>query len=515
VADIFDSYQLAAAWDEMFEAPGRSRPAYQSLLAALQPLDPAELRYRADQLASLFTDRGVTFDYAGEERPFPLDMIPRVIDAAEWDLIARGVRQRVRALEAFLADLYGPARVVADGVLPWRLVFTSAHFCREVAGLVPPNGVRVHIAGIDLVRDEQGRFRVLEDNIRIPSGVSYVLENRLAMTRTFPALFAEQHVTPVDGYPARLLAALRAAAPAHAADPVVVVLTPGVSNAAYFEHTLLARLMGVELVEGRDLMCEGNQIFVHTTAGRRPVDVIYRRVDDAWLDPLHFTPGSVIGCPGLVNAARAGSVTIANAIGNGVADDKLIYTYVPDLIRYYLSEEPLLPNVESYRLDDPDVLEWVLGRLDELVLKPVDGAGGKGIVIGPRAGQAELEVLAGQVRTSPRSWIAQRPVALSTSPVLTGQRLAPRHIDLRPFAVSDGSEIWVLPGGLTRVALAEGELVVNSSQGGGSKDTWVLAAGGVRGELSPGRGFQGVVPQGHAATIQLTGPVTAGQGQQQ
>ncbi len=475
MADIFDSYQLAAAWDEMFEAPGRPRPAYHALLAALQPLDPAELRYRADQLASLFTDRGVTFDYAGEERPFPLDMIPRVIDAAEWDLIARGVRQRVLALEAFLADIYGPRRVIEDGVLPWRLLFTSQRFARVAHGLVPPNGVRVHIAGIDLVRDEEGQFRVLEDNIRIPSGVSYVLENRLAMTRTFPALFAEQHVTPVDNYPARLLGALRAAAPPRALDPNVVVLTPGVNNAAYFEHTLLARLMGVELVEGRDLVCEGNKIYVHTTQGRRPVDVIYRRVDDDYLDPLQFLPGSVIGCPGLVNAARAGNVTIANAVGNGVADDKLLYTYVPDLIRYYLSEEPLLGNVESHRLDDPDVLAWALERLDQLVLKPVDGAGGKGIVIGPRADEQTLKVLRREVIASPRGWIAQRPVALSTSPVLTGERLGPRHIDLRPFAVNDGRDVWVLPGGLTRVALQEGELVVNSSQGGGSKDTWVLA----------------------------------------
>src|SRR6204780_1563825 len=290
----------------MFEAPGRPRPAYHALLAALQPLDPAELRYRADQLASLFTDRGVTFDYAGEERPFPLDMIPRVIDAAEWDLISRGVRQRVLALEAFLADFYGPARIVEDGVVPWELLATSRHFRREAHGLTPPNGVRIHIAGIDLVRDEAGRFCVLEDNVRIPSGVSYVLENRLAMTRTFPGLFAEQHVRQVDSYPARLLAALRASAPAASRDPVVVVLSPGVNNAAYFEHTFLARLMGVELVEGRDLVATGNRVFVHTTQGRRPVDVIYRRVDDEVLDPRHFPPDSVVGCPGLLNSARAG-----------------------------------------------------------------------------------------------------------------------------------------------------------------------------------------------------------------
>jgi uncharacterized circularly permuted ATP-grasp superfamily protein len=278
----------------------------------------------------------------------------------------------------------------------------------------------------------------------------------------------------VDEYPSRLLAALHAAAPRGTSDPCVVVLTPGVHNAAYFEHTLLARLMGVELVEGRDLFCSRNRVFVHTTRGRRPVDVIYRRVDDDFLDPLHFRPDSLIGCPGLINAARAGHVTIANAVGNGVADDKLVYTYIPDLIRYYLSEEPLLDNVESYRLDDPDVLGWALDALAELVVKPVDGAGGAGIVIGPQASEAELATLRRKVKADPRGWMAQRPVALSTSPVLIGEALAPRHIDLRPFAVNDGDDVWLLPGGLTRVALPEGELVVNSSQGGGSKDTWVL-----------------------------------------
>ena len=293
--------------------------------------------------------------------PFPLDLIPRVMDAVEWDLIVRGVRQRVLALEAFLADVYGPRHVFADGVLPWRVVCTSQRFHREVAGLEPPNGVRVHVAGIDLVRDGAGQVRVLEDNVRIPSGVSYVIENRLAMTRTFPALFSEQHVHPVYSYPAELLAALRAAAPAGTPEPVVVVLTPGTANAAYFEHALLARLMGVELVEGGDLTCAGNRVYVHTTQGLRPVDVIYRRVDDDFLDPLQFRPDSVIGCPGIINAARAGHVTIANAVGNGVADDKLLYTWVPDLIRYYLREQPLLENVESYRLDDPERLHWVLG----------------------------------------------------------------------------------------------------------------------------------------------------------
>jgi len=357
VADVFDQYAMADAWDEMFERPGEARPAYRSLFAALQPLSVADLRSRADQLARVFTDRGVTFAYAGEERPFPLDLIPRILDAAEWDLVSRAVRQRVLALEAFLADVYGRGEVLADGVVPRRLVLTSAHFHRQAYGIVPPNGVRVHVSGVDLIRDEQGHFRVLEDNLRIPSGVSYVIENRRALSQTLPSLFAEARVTPVDDYPARLLAALRAAAPEGVSDPCVVVLTPGVYNAAYFEHALLARLMGVELVEGRDLACSGNRVRMRTTQGERPVHVVYRRVDDEFLDPLHFRPDSFIGCPGIVNAARAGHVTLANAIGNGVADDKLLYTYVPDLIRYYLHEEPLVSNVETYRLDDPDMID--------------------------------------------------------------------------------------------------------------------------------------------------------------
>ncbi|WP_162795073.1 circularly permuted type 2 ATP-grasp protein, partial [Nonomuraea lactucae] len=474
MADIFDTYVMAGAWDEMFERPGVPRPQYQALFAALQPLGASELRFRADQLARMFTDRGVTFDYAGEERPFPLDLIPRVIDAAEWDHVARGVRQRIRALESFLDDLYGDRQVFHDGVVPWRLLHSSPYYHRVAHGWRPPNGVRVHVGGIDLIRDEQGALRVLEDNVRTPSGVSYVLENRLAMARTLPSLFAEQLVRPVEEYPARLLAALRKAAPEGIDDPTVVLLTPGVYNAAYFEHALLARLMGVELVEGRDLICEGNRISMITTYGRRPVHVVYRRVDDDFLDPLHFRGDSVLGCPGLVNAARAGNVTIANGVGNGVADDKLVYTYVPDLIGYYLGEEPLLSNVETYRLDDPDLLDWVIAAAGDLVLKPVDGAGGKGIVIGPVATPEQLSAVRRAVRDDPRGWIAQRPVMLSTSPTLIGDHPVPRHIDLRPFAVNDGDDVWLLPGGLTRVALPEGELVVNSSRGGGSKDTWVL-----------------------------------------
>jgi uncharacterized circularly permuted ATP-grasp superfamily protein len=476
MADVFDAYTMAEAWDEMFAAPGEPRSPYRALFAVLQPLSGSDLRLRADQLARVFTDRGVTFAYAGEERPFPLDLVPRIIDAAEWDLVNRAVRQRVQALERFLGDIYGPGQVLRDGIVPRHLITTSAHYHREAWGIEPANGVRVHVSGVDLVRDEQGEFRVLEDNLRIPSGVSYVMENRRAMTQTLPSLFAEARVLPVDDYPAQLLAALRAAAPEGIPDPCVVVLTPGVYNAAYFEHALLARLMGVELVEGRDLVCRGNRVTMRTTQGERPVHVIYRRIDDEFLDPLHFRPDSAIGIPGIVNAARAGHVTLANAIGNGVADDKLLYTYVPDLIRYYLGEQPVFSNVDSYRLDDPEVLAHVLNHLDELVLKPVDGAGGKGIVIGPQATPETLAELRITVAADPRGWMAQRPVALSTSPTLIGDQVAPRHIDLRPFAVNDGSEVWVLPGGLTRVALPQGALVVNSSQGGGSKDTWVIAS---------------------------------------
>jgi len=342
-------------------------------------------------------------------------------------------------------------------------------------GIDSDNASRITVSGIDIIRDEEGKFRVLEDNVRIPSGVSYVIENRRAMTQSFGTLFSHHRVHPVDEYPARLLAALRRSAPEGVRDPTIVVLTPGVHNSAYFEHVLLARLMGVELVEGSDLVVLGNNVLMRTTHGERPVHVIYRRVDDEWLDPLHFRPDSILGVAGLVNAARAKTVTIANAIGNGVADDKLLYTYVPDLIRYYLNEEPLLQNVESFRLEDPDSLHEVLEHLDKYVVKPVDGSGGKGIVIGPQADDATLTAMRKTLLDDPRGFIAQRTVALSTVPTFVDNHLAPRHVDLRPFAINDGKDVWVLPGGLTRVALPEGALVVNSSQGGGSKDTWVLA----------------------------------------
>ena len=487
MGDLFEGYGSAAsaaggAWDEVFTASGEPRPESEALHAALQALSAEDLDSRAAALANAFRDQGITFSLSGEERPFPLDLVPRVVDPVEWERVERGVAQRVRALEAFLADIAGAQEILDDGVVPRRVVVSSSAHERAAHGVNPPNGVRIHICGTDLIRDEQGEFRVLEDNLRTPSGVSYVIENRRAMARVFPELLATHRVRPVGDYPARLLHALRAAAPAGVDDPTVVVLTPGIWNSAYFEHSLLARTMGVELVEGRDLTCRDGTVYMRTTAGEQRVDVVYRRVDDEFLDPLHFRPDSLVGCPGILNAARAGRVTIANAVGNGVADDKLLYTYVPDIVRYYLGEEPVLRNVDTYRLEDPDQLAEVVDRLDELVLKPVDGSGGKGLVIGPQASDEELANLRENVLRDPRGWIAQRVVCLSTSPTLVGDRLAPRHVDLRPFAVNDGEKVWVVPGGLTRVALPAGSLVVNSSQGGGSKDTWVLARAGALAE---------------------------------
>jgi len=485
MGDLFDGYGAAATrrrgaapWDEMFadiaEGSSSVRAPYREIDSALGRMTQKELRGRTDALASSYLAQGVTFDFAGEERPFPLDAVPRVIPQDEWATVEAGVKQRVKTLELFLADVYGRQRAVKDGVIPARLVSSSEHFHREAAGIEPANGVRIQVSGIDLIRDENGDWRVLEDNVRVPSGVSYVISNRRVMAQTLPELFMSMRVRPVGDYPQRLLAALRAAAPTGVDDPTVVVLTPGVYNSAYFEHTLLARLMGVELVEGRDLFCSGGRVWMRTTAGPTRVDVIYRRVDDEFLDPLLFRADSMLGSPGLMLAARLGNVTIANAVGNGVADDKLVYTYLPDLTRYYLGEDAIIPNVQTWRLEEPGALEEVLDRLDELVVKPVAGSGGKGLVVGPDASKDELETLRTQLRADPRGWIAQPVVQLSTIPTLVEEGMRPRHADLRPFAVNDGSDVWVLPGGLTRVALPEGQLVVNSSQGGGSKDTWVV-----------------------------------------
>jgi uncharacterized circularly permuted ATP-grasp superfamily protein len=480
--DLFNGYQrsehYAQAYDEMFHHDGSVRPPYKGLHAALAPSDAADLATRSDALGRAFVDQGITFSLSGQERPFPLDLVPRVISAAEWTKLEKGIVQRVRAIEAFLADVYGEQEILRDGVLPKRLITSCEHFHREAAGIVPPNGVRIHVSGIDLVRDAQGTFRVLEDNLRSPSGVSYVMENRRTMARVFPDLFASHKVRAVGDYANHLLRALRASAASNVADPTVVVLTPGVANSAYFEHSLLARQMGVELVEGRDLFCRDNTVYMRTTEGERQVDVVYRRIDDEYLDPMHFKPDSVLGVAGIINAARAGNVVISSAVGNGVGDDKLVYTYVPTMIDYYLGEKPLLANVDTFRCWLDEECAEVLDRAEELVIKPVEGSGGYGIVFGPDAGPRELKAIRKKIREDPRGWIAQPVVQLSTVPTKIGDELVPRHVDLRPFAVNDGDGIWVLPGGLTRVALPEDSLVVNSSQGGGSKDTWVLAGRG-------------------------------------
>ena len=409
VTSMFEDYAtgMGAAYDEMYDVGAELRTPYSQLQPSLQEMGTAELQTRVEALQSSYLDQGVTFDIGGEERAFPLDVLPRVIEMDQWAKVEAGVQQRVHTLEKFLDDLYDAGRVLQDGVVPRRVVTTSSHFHRAAAGIEPPNGVRVHVSGIDLIRDDEGEFRVLEDNVRVPSGVSYVMTNRRAIAAALPETFAEHRIRPVAGYPQKLLTALRAAAPAGVTDPNVVVLTPGVFNGAYFEHALLARTMGVELVEGRDLECRRGRVMMRTTQGLEPVHVIYRRVDDEFLDPVHFRSNSLLGCSGLINAARAGNVTIANAVGNGVADDKLIYTYLPDLVRYYLDEEPILKNVDTWRLGDADHREEVMDRLDELVLKPVDGSGGKGIVIGPQATKAELDELREKVMPGPA--VVDRP----------------------------------------------------------------------------------------------------------
>ena len=475
VGDLFDGYQRHPYFDEMFDSDGMPRPGWEMLAKALERTSIDTLRQRVKVFESGFRDRGITFAFGGQERTFPLDPLPRVIGADEWETVERGVAQRVRALEAFLADAYvGTADVVADGIIPNSVVRSSTQFVRKAWGVPYVNGVRIHVSGLDLIRDETGRFCVLEDNVRTPSGISYVLENRRAMARVLPELFSSYSILGVSDYPARLLNALRSSTPNSGSDPNVVVLTPGVYNSAYFEHSFLARQMGVYLVEARDLICRDNNVYMRTTSGELRVDVIYRRVDDEFLDQVQFRPDSVLGVPGLINAARSGRVTIANGVGNGVADDKLTYCYVPEIIKYYLGENPILPNIETFRMWEPDHLSYVLAHMDEMVIKPVDASGGKGVVLGPLSTKQELLNLRTLIRENPRGFVAQRLVHFSAAPTATESGIEPRHVDLRPFAINDAGSIWVAPGGLTRVALPRGSMVVNSSQGGGSKDTWVI-----------------------------------------
>jgi len=476
---LLDGYDSSSYRDEALDEHGSPHPHYLPVLTALERIGVDALARRVELREVVQRSRGVTFtmrtEGAERERTFPLDLVPRIIPADEWAHVEAGLRQRVRALDRFLEDVYGEQAILRDGVVPWDMVLSSPQFQRRAWGIRPPRAIHVHVAGLDLVRGDDGEWLVLEDNLRVPSGASYVIENREVLTRVLPELFGSSPVRPVDHYPAMLRRALASAAPPSAGEhPQIVLLTPGSYNSAYFEHTLLARHMGVPLVEGSDLLTDGDVVYMRTTRGRERVDVIYRRVDDEYLDPLALRPDSLLGCPGLVGAARAGTVTIANAIGNGVADDKAMFAFVPAMVRYYLSEEPILGSVRTFLCGDPDQRAEVLSRLDQLVVKPVDASGGYGLLIGPAADEREVERFRARIVANPRGYIAQEVVRLTRHPTLIGSALAPRHVDLRPFIVQGGDRIDVLPGGLTRVALPEGSLVVNSSQGGGSKDTWIL-----------------------------------------
>jgi uncharacterized circularly permuted ATP-grasp superfamily protein len=471
---------IAGCYDELIDAAGRPRAELGACLELLGALTPDELA-RTHALAELaLLNQGVTFsvykDARGTEKIFPFCLIPRIISGTDWARVERGLEQRLRALDQFLGDMYAEQRIIKAGAVPAELVLGAAGFNPRLVGVRPAGGVRVHIAGIDLIRDPQGTFRVLEDNLRTPSGVSYVVENRIISKRIHPGLIPAAHIRRVDHYPARLVETLRSVSPVAPEDTTIVVLTPGVYNSAYFEHTFLARHMGVELVQGSDLFVERDRVFLKTTRGPRAVHVIYRRIDDAFLDPEAFRPDSVLGVAGLMRAWAAGNVTLVNAPGNGVADDKAVYPFVPDMIRFYLGEEPLLEQVPTYVCLRPDDRRYVLEHLDALVVKCVDEAGGYGMLMGPQASAAERAEFAGRIAADPRRYIAQPRVELSTCPTWLPdrRRVEPRRVDLRPYVLTSRSGPWVLPGGLTRVALVEGSYIVNSSQGGGSKDTWVL-----------------------------------------
>jgi len=476
---LFSRYS-PSGFDEMFSATGVARPSYAPLQQRLSTLTSTELE-RRHRIADLTMQRqGITFTVYGRnkgvERIMPFDPIPRIIPPDEWDLIERGLKQRVRALNLFVHDVYHQRQILKDGIVPTELVLGASGYRRELHGIEVARDIYIHISGIDLIRDEHGKYLVLEDNCRTPSGVSYVLKNRQVMKEVFPLLFQQYDVQPIDDYASNLRAMLRYVAPGGIQDPTIVVLTPGVFNSAYYEHSFLARQMGVELVEGRDLVFENGQISMRTTRGLQRIDVIYRRVDDDFIDPLAFRRDSQLGVAGLLGAYRSGQVTLANGVGTGVCDDKGIYPFVPDIIRYYLGEDAILPNVETYRPLIPNHRQHILANLDKLVVKAVDGSGGYGMLIGPASTAAQREEFADKIRANPRGYIAQPTITLSLHPTFIGEHLEGRHIDLRPFVLY-GEEIKVLAGGLTRVALPRGSLVVNSSQGGGSKDTWVLGGG--------------------------------------
>jgi len=478
----FDNYKVGSFYDELFNEFGLARSASQALIEQINAISPNDLRRKQKAAELALHQLGITFsvygDKKGTEKIFPFDIIPRVIPANEWKHIEKGLKQRIESLNLFVHDIYHEKKILKDKLIPADLILSSKCYLKECEGLNPPRNIWIHITGTDLVRDTDGVFYVLEDNLRCPSGVSYVLENRAILKRTFPQSFAAMNVRRVADYPDHLYDTLRYLAPDHIEQPKIVVLTPGIYNSAYFEHAYLAQQMGVTLAQGSDLVVIDDELMLRTTKGFEKVDVVYRRIDDDFLDPDVFRPDSLLGIKGIINAYRKGNIALANAPGNGIADDKAVYAYVPQIIKYYLGEEPILPNVETYICEDKKQRDYVLNHLDKLVVKAVNQSGGYGMLIGPRSTQAQREEFADKITANPRDYIAQPTLSLSRCPTIIGDDIEGRHVDIRPYILY-GKSIFVLPGGLTRVALVKDSLVVNSSQGGGSKDTWVLEDDGV------------------------------------
>ncbi|MBS1609675.1 MAG: circularly permuted type 2 ATP-grasp protein [Bacteroidetes bacterium] len=475
---LFDEYNVyPGTWDEMC-LDRNIRPQYAKVFEDISQL-PADMLQQKDKMAGeLFMNQGITFtvysDDAGIEKIFPFDIIPRILTAAEWEHIEKGIRQRLKALNLFLKDIYSHQQIVKDKIIPAGLIASCPHYTREVFGVSVPYDIYIHISGIDLIRSQEGTFYILEDNLRTPSGVSYMLENREVTKRIFPNMLADSKVRMINNYPLLLHDILSSLAPQQISNPTVALLTPGVYNSAYFEHTFLARQMGIPLVEGRDLLVDNHKVYMKTTVGLQQVHVLYRRLDDEYLDPLVFKPDSILGVPGIMSAYRKGNIAIINAVGNGVADDKAVYAYVPDMIKYYLNEEIILPNVPTYGMQDKEKRQHVFDNIEKMVIKRTNQSGGYGMIMGNKAGEKELEEVKNAILATPREFIAQPIIRLSTVPCLIDGKLQPRHVDLRPYALCGPGGITIVPGGLTRVALREGSLVVNSSQGGGSKDTWVV-----------------------------------------
>jgi len=475
---LFDEYAIyPETWDEMC-IEKNIRAQYAKVFEDISQL-PADMLQQKDKLAGeLFMNQGITFtvysDEAGIEKIFPFDIIPRILTAAEWDHIEKGIKQRLKALNLFLKDIYSAQQILKDKIIPASLIASCPHYTREVFGVSVPHDIYVHISGIDLIRSQEGTFYILEDNLRTPSGVSYMLENREVTKRIFPGMLADSKVRMINNYPLLLHDILSSLAPQQLSNPTVALLTPGVYNSAYFEHTFLARQMGIPLVEGRDLLVDNHKVYMKTTVGLQQVHVIYRRMDDEYLDPLVFNADSILGVPGIMSAYRKGNVAIVNAVGNGVADDKAVYAYVPDMIKYYLNEEIILPNVPTYGLENEDKRNYVFDNIGKMVIKRTNQSGGYGMIMGNNASEKELKEIKKAILATPREFIAQPIIRLSTVPCLIDGKLQPRHVDLRPYALCGPDGITIVPGGLTRVALREGSLVVNSSQGGGSKDTWVV-----------------------------------------